>query len=99
MLRRAVLRTHEDIGKKGNRLGASVFILRIYEGQIMCTSSGHISAMLSRRDGEIVYLLKEVLITTKEEYERLRLSNAIITTVCLFSNFINIFKISIFRMI
>ena len=81
MLRRAILRTHEDIGKKGNRLGASVFILRIHEGQIMCSGSGHVSAMLSRKDGEIVYLLKEVLITSKEEYERLRLSNAIITTV------------------
>uniref|UniRef100_A0AC35GDY6 PPM-type phosphatase domain-containing protein n=1 Tax=Panagrolaimus sp. PS1159 TaxID=55785 RepID=A0AC35GDY6_9BILA len=80
MLRRAILRTHEDIGKKGIRLGASAFILRINEGQIICTSSGHISAMLSRRDGEVVYLLKEISITTKEEYERLRLSNAIITT-------------------
>uniref|UniRef100_A0A7E4VMT8 PPM-type phosphatase domain-containing protein n=1 Tax=Panagrellus redivivus TaxID=6233 RepID=A0A7E4VMT8_PANRE len=78
-LRRAILRTHEDIGEKGIRLGASVFVLRIVDRQIMCARSGHTSAILIRKDGEVVYLLKEQSITSPEEYERLRLNNAIIT--------------------
>lgn len=78
-LRKAILQTHIDIGEKGIKLGASAFVLRIIENKIMCSSTGHISGLLSRRDDEIIYLLKEIKVTSSEEYERLRTNNAIIT--------------------
>lgn len=84
MLRKAILKTHENLGTKGERLGASVLVLKLNERHVLCASSGHVSALLVRRDGEIVHLAKEEAVTSKGEYERIRRANAIVTQVTLF---------------
>uniref|UniRef100_A0A1I7ZCU3 PPM-type phosphatase domain-containing protein n=1 Tax=Steinernema glaseri TaxID=37863 RepID=A0A1I7ZCU3_9BILA len=78
-LHKAILRTHEHLGAQGERLGASVLVFRLLERRLLLAHSGHVGALLVRRDRKTVRLAREKLLHEEAEYERLRRANAILT--------------------
>ncbi|KAK0416541.1 hypothetical protein QR680_012550 [Steinernema hermaphroditum] len=78
-LGKAILRTHEHLGAQGERLGASVLALRVSERRLLCAHSGHVGALLARRDRRLARLARERHLFEESEYERVRRANAILT--------------------
>uniref|UniRef100_A0A0N4Z6F1 PPM-type phosphatase domain-containing protein n=1 Tax=Parastrongyloides trichosuri TaxID=131310 RepID=A0A0N4Z6F1_PARTI len=79
VLTRCLLDVHEKLGKDGNRIGGSAFLLSINGDEVYIANTGSIKAVIVKSNGIVKEVTNGNSPVKGDEYDRLRNANAIIT--------------------